>query len=97
VGHLLGILFFVAVMVFAVLCMTGAIPIHNANTGQVVHQTLTRVVFGVIYLVIGLGGAGGMAVALLGGRHTPIPAQRTSPESAEAGVEVPDHTWDAFH
>jgi heme A synthase len=92
--HVLGILFFAAVMMFGVLCMTDVITLHNASTGQVEHHTLTRVVFGAIYLVIGLGGAGAFAAALLTRRHAPIPAPRSGSETADAAM---DHPWDAFH
>lgn len=92
--HVLGILVFVAVMVFGVLCMVDVITLHNASTGQVEQHALTRMVFGAIYLVIGLGGAGAFAAALLTRRHAPIPAPRTS---SDAEVEIPDPAWDSFH
>jgi hypothetical protein len=92
--HLLGILVFVAVMAFGVLCMADVITLHNASTGQVEQHALTRVVFGAIYLVIGLGGAGAFAAALLARRDASIPAPRTSSDTADAAIE---HPWDAYH
>jgi heme A synthase len=93
--HVLGILVFAAVMVFGALCMADVITLHNASTGQVEQHALTRMVFGAIYLVIGVGGAGAFAAALLTRRNAPIPAPRTGSESLEAATEHP--SWDAYH
>ena len=95
--QVLGILLFVGVAAFGILCMAGLVTIHNANTGQVDHQVLTRVVFGGIYVVIGLAAAGGFAVALHQGVwREPEPPNRPD-SSTDADTDIGEAAWDGFH